>query len=108
MTLAGLSKLGGVQGGLIVTPDGLVIIADLPTRYGQEALAALGAALGRELELGAERLGRGRFRTALFTSSDGTIFLGGGPVGFLILIGDLNADAPSVLAALGQALDHLH
>src|SRR5262245_55251504 len=65
--VASLSTIHGVRGGLLVTPDGLVITTDLPARAQVEALAALGATLGRELELGADRLGRGAFRTAFFS-----------------------------------------
>jgi predicted regulator of Ras-like GTPase activity (Roadblock/LC7/MglB family) len=106
--LAGLSGLNHVRGGLIVTPDGLVITADLPPRSPMEPLAALGATLGRELELGAERLGRGEFKTALFSADDGTIFVGGSRLGFVVLLADLNVDVCSVRSALGQALDRLH
>src|SRR5881296_4760281 len=48
--LASLSKVASIRGGLLVTPDGLVITAQLPPRSQVEALAALGATLGRELE----------------------------------------------------------
>ena len=57
-TLFELIRLDGVRGGLIVTPDGLVITSELPPRFPVEALAALAATLGRELELGASRLER--------------------------------------------------
>jgi predicted regulator of Ras-like GTPase activity (Roadblock/LC7/MglB family) len=76
-TLFELIRLDGVRGGLIVTPDGLVINSELPPRFPVEALAALAATLGRELELGASRLDRGAFRTAFFSADDGTVFLGG-------------------------------
>ncbi len=105
--LASLSHLARVQGGLLVTPDGLVITADLPPRSQVEALAALGATLGRELELGAARLGHGAFRMALFAAESGTLFVGASRLGFLILLGDRNADMASVRVALSRALDHL-
>ena len=105
--LADLSKLEHIRGGLIVTPDGLVITADLPSHAPAEALAALGATLGRELELGADRLGRGGFDAAVFSSDDGTIFVGGHPVGFLVLIGEQDVDVAAVRSALGRALDRL-
>jgi predicted regulator of Ras-like GTPase activity (Roadblock/LC7/MglB family) len=105
--LAGLSQLASVRGGLLVTPDGLVITADLPPRSQVEALAALGATLGRELELGATRLGHGAFRMALFAADGGTLFVGASRLGFLILLGDRNADLASVRMALARALDHL-
>jgi len=87
-TLFELIRLDGVRGGLIVTPDGLVITSELPPRFPVEALAALAATLGRELELGASRLERGAFRTALFSADDGTVFIGGSPVGYVTLVAD--------------------
>ncbi len=105
--LASLSKVASIRGGLLVTPDGLVITTDLPPRSQVEALAALGATLGRELELGSARLARGAFRMALFAADNGTLFVGGSRVGFLILLGERNADMASVRMALARALDHL-
>jgi len=105
--LAELSKLERVRGGLIVTPDGLVITTNLPSQSPADALAAFGATLGRELELGADRLGRGGFNAAVFSAADGTIFVGGHPIGFLVLIGDQDVDVAAVRSALGQALDRL-
>ena len=105
--LFGLVKLDGVRGGLIVTPDGLVINSELPQRFPVEALAALAATLGRELELGSDRLERGAFRTALFSSDDGTVFVGGSPVGYLTLLGDRNVNLASVRLALRKAVDRL-
>ena len=106
--LAGLSTLPGILGALLVTPDGLVITAALPPRSQVEALAALGATLGRELELGAERLGRGAFRTAFFAGDNGTLFVGSSLIGFLILPGDKTANVASVRVALVRALDRIH
>ena len=105
--VASLSQAASIRGGLLVTPDGLVIIADLPPRSQVEALAALGATLGRELELGATRLGRGTFRMAVFSADGGTLFVCGSRPGFLILVGDRNVDVTSVRMALGRALDRL-
>jgi predicted regulator of Ras-like GTPase activity (Roadblock/LC7/MglB family) len=102
-----LVKMDGVRGGLIVTPDGLVINSELPQRFPVEALAALAATLGRELELGSDRLERGAFRTALFSSDDGTVFVGGSPVGYLTLLGDRNVNLASVRLALRKAVDRL-
>ena len=105
--VASLSAAASVRGGLLVTPDGLVIIADLPPHSQVEALAALGATLGRELELGSARLGRGAFRVAVFAADGGTLFVCGSRPGFLILVGDRNVDVTSVRMALGRALDRL-
>lgn len=102
-TLAGLTSANGIQGGLIVTPDGFVILSSLPAGYAVEAIAALGATVGRELELGAERLERGPFTAAHFASRDGALFVGASTVGFLILIGHHHADVAAVLTGLREA-----
>jgi predicted regulator of Ras-like GTPase activity (Roadblock/LC7/MglB family) len=102
-----LRQLAGIGGGLIVTPDGLVVTADLPAAVSAEALAALAATLGRELEVGAEHLARGQFRTASFSAADGTLFVGGSPIGFVILLGDATVDTTAVAAALRGALGRL-
>src|SRR5262250_610542 len=73
--VAGLAKRDGVRGGLLVTPDGLVITSAFPAGASVEALAALGATLGRQLELGP----RG-FTTALFAADDGMLLVGGSDV----------------------------
>lgn len=105
--LSGLGGLAGVQGGLIVTPDGFVITADLPPQISAEALAALAATLGRELELGMAQLARGTFRTAFFSTDDGAVFLGGSPIGFVILLGDVTAEPADITPALRAAVTRL-
>ena len=106
-TLNELIRLDGVRGGLIVTPDGFVITADLPPPISAEELAALGATLGRELELGMDQLARGSFRTAFFSTDGGTVFLGGSPIGFVILLGDVGAEPAAVSRALLEAVARL-
>ena len=105
--LGELRTLAGIGGGLIVTPDGLVVTADLPDDVSAEALAALAATLGRELEVGADHLARGQFHAAFFSAADGTVFVGGSPIGYVILIGDATVDTTMVAAALRGALARL-
>ncbi|HXG02670.1 MAG TPA: hypothetical protein VNO23_04540 [Candidatus Binatia bacterium] len=94
-----------VTGGLIVAPDGLVIAAQLPSGVPVEAVSALAAMLGRELELRGPRLRRGTFLTAQFAAGDGTVFLGGTPVGFIVLLARAEASAEKVRRALRAAVD---
>src|SRR5262245_24582537 len=74
--LAGLVRFDGVRNGLLVTPDGLVITSTLPADAPVEALAALGATLGRQLERGHEPTSGG-FTTAVFAAEDGSLVIGG-------------------------------
>ena len=105
--VASLATVTSVRGVLIVAPDGLVITASLPPRSPVEALAALGATLGRELEVGSARLGRGPLRAAVFVADQGRLFVGASRIGFVIVLGDGSAPVPTVQAALAGALDRL-
>jgi len=102
-----LASREGMRGGLLVAPDGLVVASALSTGFAVEALAAVGATLGRELERGTERFGRGELRTAVFAAADGVILMGTSLVGFLILLGERSIDVAATRAALGQALSRL-
>ncbi|HEU5322273.1 MAG TPA: roadblock/LC7 domain-containing protein [Methylomirabilota bacterium] len=99
-----LVRLPWVRGSLIVAPDGFVIAAHLPATVAVDALAALAATLGRELELGAARLGHGAFRTALFSADDGALLLGTTRVGFLVIVADPLANLHALRGALHDAM----
>lgn len=102
--LSEMLKIDRVRGGLVVAADGLVIAANLPRGVAVEPLAALTATLGRELEVGADRLKRTAFHTALFSADDGTVFLGSSPVGFVVVLGDREVNVGLVQWALRKAL----
>lgn len=102
--LAGLTRLEHVRGGLLVAPDGLVIAAALPPDIPVEPVSALAATLGRELELRGPRLRRGTFLMAHFLADDGTVFLGGTPVGFIVLLTDTDVNRDTIRHALREAI----
>lgn len=103
--LRGLLKLEHIRGGLIVAPDGLVIAAEIPSEIPVEPLSALAATLGRELEVRGPRLRRGMFLMAHFAAGDGTVFLGGTPIGFIVLLGDGEVNRDAVRQALRAAME---
>src|SRR5215472_3549206 len=87
--LAEMLRIDRVRGGLVVAADGLVIAASLPRG------------------VGADRLKRTPFQTALFSSDNGTIFLGSSPVGFVVVLGDKEVNVGLVQWALRKALASL-
>ena len=99
-----LAHVAGVKGALIVAPDGFVIAADTAQDVAPESLAALAATLGRDLEVGASRLGRGAFQTAQFAADEGTLFLATSPIGFVVVLAAPTAGLPSVRDALADAV----
>ncbi|HEY3065127.1 MAG TPA: hypothetical protein VGL09_05005 [Methylomirabilota bacterium] len=106
--LHGLTRVDHVRGGAIVAPDGFVITSELPSGLGVEALAALTATLGRELEVGAAKLGRGEVHTAVFAAEDGTLALGATHVGFLVIIGDRELNPANARTAMRKAVAAIH
>ena len=102
--LAEMLRIDRVRGGLVVAADGLVIAASLPRGVAVEPLAALTATLGRELEVGGDRLKRTAFQAALFSADNGTVFLGSSPVGFVVVLGDREVNVGLVQWQLRKAL----
>jgi type IV pilus assembly protein PilB len=68
-----LGRLHWVRGALVVSPDGFVIASEVPRAVAVEPLAALAATLGRDLEVGASRMGHGAFQTALFSADEAPV-----------------------------------
>jgi predicted regulator of Ras-like GTPase activity (Roadblock/LC7/MglB family) len=99
-----LARLAGVRGALLVAPDGFVIAAEMPPSIALEPLAALAATLGRDLEVGATRLGRGAFQTALFSADDGTLFLAASRIGFVVTVAEAQANFQAIRSALEEAV----
>ena len=99
-----IAVLHGMRGALIVAADGFVIASEVPSGVAVESLAALAATLGRDLEVGASRLGRGAFQTALFSADDGTMFLATSPIGFVVALAEPQANLQSVRGALAEAV----
>jgi len=99
-----LQRLQWVRGAMIVAADGFVIAAELPPSVAVDSLAALTATLGRELETSAARLGRPSFSTAMFSADDGTMFLAGSRIGYLVILADQQANVQAVRGALADAV----
>jgi len=99
-----LKRLHWVRGAMIVAADGFVIAAELPPNVVVDSLAALTATLGRELETSAARLGRPSFSTAMFSAEDGTMFIAGSRIGYLVVLADQQANVQAIRGALGDAV----
>ncbi|MGH7309538.1 MAG: hypothetical protein ACREK6_12650 [Candidatus Rokuibacteriota bacterium] len=100
LVLADLAGLEHVQGGLVVSPDGRVLATRLPREIAVEPLAAMAITLGRDLELRAPRLRQGTFLMAHVAASEGTVFLCGTPVGFIVLQAEAEVNRENVRHAL--------
>jgi predicted regulator of Ras-like GTPase activity (Roadblock/LC7/MglB family) len=99
-----LARAAVMRGALLVAPDGFVIAADVPAGVAVEPLAALAATLGRDLEVGASRLGRGAFQTAMFSADDGTLFLAASRIGFVVALAGSQGNVQAIRGALEEAV----
>ena len=99
-----LAHAAAVRGALVVAPDGFAIAAEVPPGLAIEPLAALAATLGRDLEVGASRLGRGAFQTAMFSADDGTLFLAASRIGFVVALAEPQGNVQAIRAALEEAV----
>jgi predicted regulator of Ras-like GTPase activity (Roadblock/LC7/MglB family) len=99
-----LARAAVMRGALLVAPDGFVIAADVPPGVAVEPLAALAATLGRDLEVGASRLGRGAFQTAMFSADDGTLFLAASRIGFVVALAGSQGNVQAIRGALEEAV----
>ena len=99
-----LKRLHWVRGALLVAADGFVIAADVPPAVAVDPLAALAAALGRELETSATRMGRASFCSALFSADDGAMFLATSRIGYLVVLADQQVNVQAIRGALADAV----
>ena len=99
-----LARLHAVRGALLVAPDGFVIAAEVPPTIALEPLAALAATLGRDLEVGASKLGGGAFQTALFSADDGTLYLAASRIGFVVALAEPQANFQVIRGGLEEAV----
>lgn len=102
--VAGLARLPAVRGALLVAPDGFVIASAVAPTMAVEPVAALAATLGRDLEVGASRLGRGNFQTAMFSADDGTLLLATSQIGFVVVLAEREANVPTIRGAVAEAV----
>jgi predicted regulator of Ras-like GTPase activity (Roadblock/LC7/MglB family) len=101
-------KVRSVRGAVLLAPDGLVIAAEVPDSVAVDQLAAMAAALGRELQASAARMGRSSFSTAQFSADDGTMFLAATGIGYVVVLAEPQANLDTVRGAVEEAVAMIH
>ncbi len=105
LLLTDLAGLEHVQGGLVVSPEGRVLATRLPGEINVESLAAMAITLDRDLELRAPRARQGTFLMAHVAAGEGTVFLCGTPVGFIVLLAEAEVNRANVRHALRAVMN---
>jgi predicted regulator of Ras-like GTPase activity (Roadblock/LC7/MglB family) len=105
VVLQRLVETDGVRGALLVAPDGLVIASALRDTIAVEAISALAATLGRELETGGRRTDPDEaVGVAQFNSDGGTLYLGSTAIGFVAILATDGADRSRLGADVREAV----
>jgi predicted regulator of Ras-like GTPase activity (Roadblock/LC7/MglB family) len=94
--LGRVAATDGVQAALLVAPDGLIIASAVRDELAVDAISALAATLGRELERRAAPSADGPLGIAQFASERGTFFLGATAIGFVVVLADARAQGTTL------------
>ncbi len=80
-----LNRTSGVTGSMVVGHDGIVIAADLDTRYQDEAVGALAASITANVNKSLERLSEDRLSQITIEALNGKLFLASNDIGILVV-----------------------
>lgn len=80
-----LNKTTGITGSLLVGPDGMIIAADLDTRFQDETVGALAASITSTVGKSLERLNTSPFKQITIEAEKGKLFLTDVGIGVLVV-----------------------
>jgi predicted regulator of Ras-like GTPase activity (Roadblock/LC7/MglB family) len=103
--LSRLAETNGVLAALLVAPDGLVIASALRQDLPIEAISALAATLGRELERRATPCADDPLGVSQFASEQGTFFLGATAIGFVVVLADARAQGTALADDVHESVE---
>ena len=83
--LGGLNKTSGITGSLLVVSDGIIIAADLDTRFQDETVGALAASIVSTVDRSLEKLQSTPFRQVTIEAEKGKLFLTDVGIGVLVV-----------------------
>ena len=75
-----------MRGSLLVTRDGMVIVADVDAGVEDERIAAMAATLTARTAECLGKMGRGRLVQAMLTAADGKVFISDAEKGILVAV----------------------
>ncbi len=80
-----LNKTTGVTGSLLVGEDGIIIAADLDTRFHDETVGAIAASITSTVEKSLEKLKSSPFKQVTIEANKGKVFMADVGIGILVV-----------------------
>lgn len=102
-----LNRTSGVTGSMVVGHDGIVIAADLDTRYQDETVGALAASITANVSKSLERLDDEQLSQITIEASNGKLFLASNELGILVVTADDNINIGLVRLEMKHALSRI-
>lgn len=99
-----LNRTSGVTGSMVVGNDGIVIAADLDTRYQDETVGALAASITANVNKSLERLSEEKLSQLTIEAMNGKLFMASNEVGILVVTAEENVNIGLIRLEIKHAL----
>jgi predicted regulator of Ras-like GTPase activity (Roadblock/LC7/MglB family) len=102
-----LNKTAGINGSMIVGPDGIVIAADLNTQLQDETVGALAASIVSTVKKSMERLSNSSLNQVTVEANNGKLFLTDVGIGILAVTTDPRVNVGMVRLEIKNAAEKI-
>jgi predicted regulator of Ras-like GTPase activity (Roadblock/LC7/MglB family) len=105
--LEDINRTSGVTGSMVVGHDGIVIAADLDTRFQDETVGALAASITANVNKSLERLSDEELSQITIEASHGKLFISSNETGILVVTADSEVNIGLIRLEMKQAMSRL-
>jgi predicted regulator of Ras-like GTPase activity (Roadblock/LC7/MglB family) len=102
-----INRTSGVTGSMIVGHDGIVIAADLDTRYQEEAVGALAASITANVNTSMQRLNEDEMTQITIEADHGKLFMSRNDVGILVVTAESEVNIGLVRLEMKHAMSRI-
>lgn len=86
--LSELNKTSGITGSMLVGHDGIVIAADLNSKFDDETIGALAGSISSTVAKSLDRMNQTPLQQLTIEAEKGKMFIASTPVGYLVVTAD--------------------
>jgi predicted regulator of Ras-like GTPase activity (Roadblock/LC7/MglB family) len=102
-----LNKTTGVTGSLLVGDDGIIIAADLDTRFHDETVGAIAASITSTVDKSLEKLKNPHFKHVTIEAHKGKLFMADVGIGILVVTAEPTVNIGLVRLEIKNAADRI-
>jgi len=102
-----INRTSGVTGSMVVGHDGIVIAADLDTRFQDETVGALAASITANVNKSLERLSEEELSQITIEALHGKLFISSNETGILVVTADSEVNIGLIRLEMKHAMSRL-